>query len=252
MMTERGETPVSDSTLDGFTIARALVVLRGHKRLATVVFLAVLAGATTFVISLPNVYSSTATVLVEHPGTAEGAGKSLIAVELETRLQTIGQEVLSQARLMALMESFDLYPELRARGAHVAAVERLRSDIQVKLVRVEPAAGRPTTVAFGITFRCRDPETVARVANALASFYVEENAKIRVRQASAARLTRLNQELAQMREVYTAQYPDVIRLRAEIAALERVPKTTAAVGEEFRILDSAVPARNAVAPPRSL
>ena len=48
--------------------------------------------------------------------------------------------------------------------------------------------------------------------------------------------------------VYTAQYPDVIRLKSEIAALERVPKTTAAVGEEFRILDPAVPARNAVAP----
>ena len=55
-----------------------------------------------------------------------------------------------------------------------------------------------------------------------------------------------------MQEVYTTQYPDVIRLKSEIAALERVPKTTAAVGEEFRILDSAVPARNAVAPPRSL
>src|SRR5437870_10079067 len=32
---------------------------------------------------------------------------------------------------------------------------------------------------------------------------------------------------------YTAQYPDVISLKSEIAALERVPKTTAAVGEEF-------------------
>jgi len=52
--------------------------------------------------------------------------------------------------------------------------------------------------------------------------------------------------------VYTAQYPDVIRLKSEIAALERVPKTTAAVGEEFRILDPAVPARNAVAPQRRL
>jgi uncharacterized protein involved in exopolysaccharide biosynthesis len=157
--------------------------------------------------------------------------------------------VLSQARLMALMESFNLYPELREWGAHAAAVERLRRDIQVKPVRAE-LAGRPTTVAFGITFRTRDPETVASVANALAAFYVEENAKMLVRQASAARLTRLNQELVQMKEVYTSQYPDVIRLKAEIAALERSPN--AAVGEEFRILDPAVPARTAVAPQRLL
>src|SRR5439155_2456426 len=197
---EPGETLVSRAARNdgGGATTRALTALRRHAWLAAIAFLVIFAGVATIAMSLPDIYRATATVLVEHPGTTEGTGKSLIADELETRLQTIGQEVLSQARLMALMESFDLYPELRARGAHVAAVERLRSDIQVKLVRVEPAAGRPTTVAFGITFRCRDPETVARVANALASFYVEENAKIRVRQASAARLTRLNQELAQM------------------------------------------------------
>src|SRR5207253_858229 len=91
---------------------------------------------------------------------------------------------------------------------------------------------------FGITFRCRDRESVARVANALASFYVEEDAKIRVRQASAARLTRLDQELAQMQEVYTTQYPDVIMLKSVIAALERVPKTTAAVGPARVVLVS--------------
>src|SRR5438093_10802410 len=128
MMTERGETPVSDSVPDSFTIARALGVLRGHKRLATVVFLAVLAGATTFVISLPDVYSSTATVLVEHPGSAEGAGNSLIAVELETRLQTIGQEVLSKTLLVALADQFDLYSDFNVRGPVLAAVDRLRQD----------------------------------------------------------------------------------------------------------------------------
>ncbi len=251
---ERGETIGAPPARagGGSAITRTLAVLRRHAWLAAAAFGAIFAGAATVAASLPDIYRVTATVLVEHPGTTEGAGKSLIAGELETRLQTIGQEVLSQARLIALMESFDLYPELRARGAYVAAVELLRRDIQVKLVRVEPAAGRPTTVAFGITFRCRDPEVVARVANALASFYVEENAKIRVRQASAARLTRLTQELAQMQEVYTAQHPDVIRLKAEIATLERLPSATAAVGEEFRILDPAVPARNAVAPQRRL
>jgi uncharacterized protein involved in exopolysaccharide biosynthesis len=249
MAVEHGETivagPVNDS---GFTITWALALLRQHTRLATVVFGAVLASAATFAISLPDIYRSTATVLVEHPGTAEGAGKSLIAVELETRLLMISQEVLSQTRLMALMDRFDLYPELRVRGEHADAVERLRRDIQVKLTRADPGARRP--VAFSIVFRGRHPETVARVANALASFYVEENAKILERQASSARLPRLTQELAQMQEVYTSQYPDVIRLKAEIAALKRLPRASSAVGEEFRVLDPAIPARSPVAPER--
>ena len=250
MAVEHGETIVAGPANDGgFTITRALALLRRHTRLATVVFGAGLASGATFAMSLPDIYRSTATVLVEHPGTTEGVGKSLIAGELETRLQTISQEVLSQTRLMALMDRFDLYPELRMRGDDAAAVERLRRDIQVKLTKAEPGR-RPTTVAFSIVFRWRHPETVARVANALASFYVEENAKMLERQASAARLTRLTQELAQMQEVYTSQYPDVIRLKAEIAALKRLPRASSAVGEEFRILDPAIPARSPVAPQR--
>jgi uncharacterized protein involved in exopolysaccharide biosynthesis len=257
MAMEHGETIVAGPANDGgFTITWALALLRRHTRLATVVFGAVLASAATFVMSLPDIYRSTATVLVEHPGTTlvehpgttQGVGKSLVASELETRLQTISQEVLSQARLMALMERFDLYPELRMRGEDVVAV--VRRDIQVKLTKAEPGARWPTTVAFSIVFRGRHPETVARVANALASFYVEENAKILERQASAARLPRLTQELAQMQEVYTSQYPDVVRLKAEIAALKRLPRASSAVGEEFRVLDPAIPARSPLAPER--
>lgn len=247
MAVEHGETIVAGPANDGaFTITWALALLRWHTRLATVVFGAVLASGATFAMALPDIYRSTATVLVEHPGTAEGAGKSLIGVELETRLHMISQEVLSQTRLMALMDRFDLYPELRMRGEDADAVEHLRRDIQVKLTRAEPGARRP--VAFSIVFRGRHPETVARVANALASFYVEENAKILERQASSARLPRLTQELAQMQEVYTSQYPDVVRLKAEIAALKRLPR--ASLGEEFRVLDPAMPARSPVAPER--
>jgi uncharacterized protein involved in exopolysaccharide biosynthesis len=120
----------------------------------------------------------------------------------------------------------------------------------VKLTRAESATGRPTTVAFSITFRGRTPATAARVANTLAFFYIEENAKIRERQASAGRLTRLTQELAQLQEIYTPRYPDVIRLKTEIAALERLPRATTAVGEEFRVLDPAVSAREPFAPQR--
>jgi len=134
------------------------------------------------------------------------------------------------------------------RGEGAGAVERLRRDIQVKQTKGEP--GARTTVAFSIVSRGQHPETVARIANALASFYVGENAKILERQASAARLTRLTQELAQMQEVYTSQYPDVIRLKAEIAALKRLPRASSAVGEEFRVLDPASPARSPVAPQR--
>jgi hypothetical protein len=195
----------------------ALTAWGRRKRLATAVFTAVLVGAATVTVALPSLYRSTATLLVERPGGADEAGRSTSTGEIEARLRTIGEEVLSRKRLEALMDRFDLYPELRSRGKTELAVERLRGDIEVKLKGTESEAGRPSTIAFRVSFRGRHPATVARVTNALASFYVEETLNIRER----AHLARLGEELSRMQGLYSDQYPDVRRLRAEIAAIER-------------------------------
>ncbi len=289
----------------------AAAIWSRRKILAVAVFAALLAGTVTIAVALPGIYRSTATVLVERQDLPGAFGRAAITGELEARLHTIGQEILSRSRLETLMDHFDLYHDLRSGGALEAALERMRRDIQVELKGVvEPVAGRGTTVAFTVSFRGRDPESVARVANALAAFYVEENLKIRERQAADAaqtlnheieetkvkvdeqerrissfkwrhlgqlpeqvaanlstlerlnaqltlnsnsqmrvvdrrdalarqhggagssalaagedapsvRLARLKQDLARMRKLYSDRYPDVVALKAEIAALEQ-------------------------------
>jgi polysaccharide chain length determinant protein (PEP-CTERM system associated) len=279
-----------------------------RKLLAILVCAGSLAGAMTIAVSLPSIYRSGATVLVERQQVSETFVRPSVTGELDTRLQTISQEILSRARLDALIDRFGLYPELRRQASREAAIERARRDIQVELKGVEQTWGRGPTIAFTVSFRGRDPDTVARVANALASFYVEQNLKIRERQATdtaqfldvqlqetqrrldeeerrisefkrrhlgelpeqvavnlatlerlntqlalnnnnqmraverraalarqlaggeplragdedipAARLARLRLELAQMQRLYSEKYPDVIRLKAEIAAAE--------------------------------
>lgn len=168
------------------TLDAAAVVWARRRLLAVVVFAAILAGIVTIAVTLPGIYRSTVTVLVERQEMPGAFGRSAIIGELEARLHTIGQEILSRLRLEALMDRFDLYPKLRSGGAREAAVEQLRRDIQVELKGVDPGIGRGMTVAFTVSFRGRDPEQVAGVANALASFYVEENFKIRQRQATDA------------------------------------------------------------------
>ncbi len=256
----------------------ALVVWARRKRLAATVFCMMLAGVLTFTVSLPSIYRATATLLVEQRGGPEGIARAAASGELETRLHTITEEVRSRARLRALMDQFNLYPEIQAPARREAAVERLWRDIQVKFKGVEGGVGRPNTVSFSVSFLGRDPETAARVANALASFYVSENLKIR----EVNRLARLRQQLAQLEQLYTGQYPDVRRLKAEIAAGERrlsdgtleagdqlaepqaqaptlridaAPDVRAAAAElwqseEFRILDSATPISRTEAPNR--
>ena len=57
-------------------------------------------------------YRAKATVLVDREQVPEAFVRSAVSGEVETRLQRIGQEVLSRERLAGLIERFNLYPKL--------------------------------------------------------------------------------------------------------------------------------------------
>jgi len=151
-----------------------------RKWLAIGVFLMTAAAGFAVARSVPNVYQATATVLVEEP-----ASESAVSRDLDRRLQSLTQEILSRSRLAELIASLDLYPRLRQKASPEALVARMRRDIRTEF-KALPAGGAPaSTLAFTLSYRGGRPETTARVANALASFYLEEDAKIRERQAGA-------------------------------------------------------------------
>jgi protein tyrosine kinase modulator len=159
-------------------------IWRRRKWIALTVFLAVAAAAVSFVISLPPLYRSTATVLVERAQVPETFVRPAVTGEIEGRLQTISQEVLSRARLDEMITRFELYPELRQRGAREAAVEQMRRDIRLEPKAVDQPGTRAVTTGFALSYVGPNPETVARVTNALAGLYVEQNLMLRERQAN--------------------------------------------------------------------
>jgi len=157
-------------------------IWKRRKWLAIVAFAAPAAIVIGFVISLPNVYRSTATVLVERQQVPEAFVQPTVTGELETRLQTMSQEILSRTRLADLITRFNLYPSLRGEMSMEDLVDRMRSDILI----IMKSDGRSSskTVAFTVSYRGTNPKTAAEVTNTLASFYVQENAKVRSRQAT--------------------------------------------------------------------
>lgn len=241
----------------GFDLIRA--VWSRRKWPAVLVFLSACSAALSLTMFLPNLYVASATVLVEGQQVPEAFVKSAVTNELETRLQTISQKSLSRARLEELIARFNLYPELREKVSLGAVVEQMRRDIKIELKEANQGGGRSATVAFTLSYRGREPQTVAEITNRLAAFYIDENLKQRERQATqtadflwsqlqevrerllamvaapdaekgaagseedpiAARITKLNQELTELRTRFSEKYPDVIRIKAEIAALTR-------------------------------
>lgn len=155
-------------------------------------FLAVAAGTLVAAISLayflPDRYKATVTFLVERqdledtllrPGDAEDA--------LETRLQTVGERILSRARLEDLIHRFDLYADLRARGAtQESVVEQMRRDIRLLPKASADPNTHTSTIALALSYFGSNPKQVGEVANTLAQTYVDDDLKSRQRQASEA------------------------------------------------------------------
>ena len=222
-----------------------LAVWSRRKWLVILAFMGPFAVTVSLAIALPNLYRSTATLLLERPQVSETFVKSSVTSELESRLHTISQEILSRSKLQDLIIRFDLYPEFRKRATPEEVVERMRRDIRMEFkgrdIRMEPKesavvvpqAGPVATIAFTLSFRGKDPETVANVTNTLASLFVDENVKLRERQAAGTaeflrvqleemkrKLDQEEQRVGEFKERHLGELPE--QTPVNLAILERL------------------------------
>jgi succinoglycan biosynthesis transport protein ExoP len=176
---------MEDEARSGMNLDGMLAIWSRRKWLAILAFAVPLTAAISIIAFVPNIYRSTAEVLVDRQQIPEKFVSSTVTSALETRFHTISQEILSRSRLEALITRFNLYPELRKRQQFEDVIERMRRDIKLELKSVDIKGQRgEATVAFAIGYQGNDPNTVSLVANTLASFYIEENLKARERQAT--------------------------------------------------------------------
>lgn len=192
------------------TEARSVVTLATEvwgrrKWLGLLLFAVPMAAILSMTLSLPDMFSSTATVLVEQQQVPEWFVKSSVTGEADTRLHMIREKLLNRASLLALATRFDLYPELRKHAPDEAIADRMRRDVTLEVKELQRQIyGRDNTFGFKVSYRGWDPETVATVANTLASQYVEENLQMRGHQASEA-TTLLKKQLVDIKHRYDEQ-----------------------------------------------
>ena len=129
--------------------------------------------------TLPNLYRSETLILVVPQRVPENFVKSTVTTRIEDRLQSITQQILSRTRLERIIQDFDLYPEERRTGIMEDVVEKMRKDISTPPVRGD---------AFRVAYVGREPRTVMRVTERLASLFIEENLRDRELQAEGTNL----------------------------------------------------------------
>jgi polysaccharide biosynthesis transport protein len=218
-------------TISGVDRVRA--VWHRRKWPALVVFLTLLTACVTVARGLPNLYAATTMLLVERPQVSDPRGGAPTELDVETRLRTLNQEIQSRSRLEELITQFNLYPELRGRATPEAIADRMRRDIQLQFRGVQTMIGLDATFAFTLTYWARDPETAARVVNALAAQYVDENTRAREQQTvgtteflqgqlqeAERKLREQEQRMSRFTEQYNGELPE--QQSANLAALGRL------------------------------
>jgi polysaccharide biosynthesis transport protein len=147
---------------------------------------------------VPSTFQSEALILVEQQKVPEQYVVPNVTVNLQDRLQSMTQQILSRTRLQSTINRFHLY-ETRRRGAFAQAedpVEQMRMDIKIELVE---APGRPGQLtAFKIRYSAGTPQLAQQVNSELTSLFIDENLKSQ-QQLSESTTAFLQSQLADAR-----------------------------------------------------
>ena len=153
----------------------------------------------------PNVYRASTLILVEPQKVPTTYVKPTVTENIEAQLRTITEQIMSRSYLERIINEFDLYPEMRKRLPLESVIERMREciDVRVKKGRV-----------FSVSFEDQDPVIAMKVANRLASLFIEGNLKVREERAEGT-LVFLEKELERIRKLLKQQEKKVSEFRAK-------------------------------------
>jgi polysaccharide biosynthesis transport protein len=125
-------------------------------------------------------YKSSALILVEQPTMPENYVAPNVNENLQDRLQSITQQILSRTRLLTVMNTLHLYGNDQSEATAEARVDKMRKDISIDLVR-DPRNNEITS--FRISYSSPDPQIALQVTNELTSLFINENLKVRQQQS---------------------------------------------------------------------
>ncbi|MBW1982842.1 MAG: hypothetical protein JRJ12_16690 [Deltaproteobacteria bacterium] len=168
---------------DGITLPYLMAALRRRFWYVVLPFFLVLLGAVVYCIKAPRVYRSTTTILVQPQEVPKDYIKPTVTADINARLQTITEQVMSRSRLETIIRENDLYRDIRRKETMYDAVDAMRRNISVELADGSKKQSQTVLTSFQISFQGPDPAKVRDVTAALARYFIDDNLKLREEQA---------------------------------------------------------------------
>ena len=153
---------------------------------------------------LPKKYTSQTLILVQQPTVPSDIVRPVVTEDLNHRLASMQEQILSRTRLEPIVEKFGLYPELRGKVHIEDLVEQLRTSIEVKPLASMPGTQNQSLPGFyvGVTFN--NPQLGQQICTEITSMFMEQNAHA-LEQQAARTTSFLSQQLDEAKAKLDAQ-----------------------------------------------
>ena len=181
-------------------------------------------------VALPRIYEASTLILVRPQRVPEKYVSSIVDSDIESRINTISQQILSRTNLEKIINQFNLFSGPGEEKMFMEdKIAGLRKRIEIDVARTR----RNDADAFSISFNGTNPQQVMQVANGLATFFIDENLKVREAQAVGTsdflddemvtmrqRLEGVEQRLKEYRKQHMGELPD--QLETNLRVLDRL------------------------------
>jgi polysaccharide chain length determinant protein (PEP-CTERM system associated) len=204
-----------------FTIAEVKRILRHHWWIPVVSTICCVMIAIAAALFLPKRYTSQTMVLVEQPTVPSEYVKPIITADLNHRLASMQEQILSRTRLEPIITKFKLYPKDRERLSTDELVDRLRTAVTIKPMEAMQGTQNSQLPGFYVTVDFDNPHLAQQICSEITSMFLEQNTREREQQAShttsflgqqledaKAKLDEQDANLARFKGQYQGTLPD--------------------------------------------
>ena len=206
------------------------LVLRRRWFVIIPLFLALIAGI-YLAVALPKKFQAETLILIEPQRVPDNYVQAIVSSDLESRIATIKEMILSRTNLLKIIDNFDLFTG--PKYADMFLDDKIEAMRKYTTVDIVSDRRNRTANAFKITFEAEEPRKVMQVVNAMATLVIDQNLKVRESQAVGTveflenelvkmrgRLEEVEAKLKDFRETHMGELPD--QLASNLMVLERL------------------------------
>lgn len=165
-------------------------------------------------LKLPDVYSTSARLLVEEPLIPDNMVSSTVRISAVEQLEIIEQRLLTRANLIDIANRFDVFEDIRDMEPDTV-LTAMQNATTIRRTRNTRGGGDGATL-MAISFKSHSPQIAASVVNEYVTLVLDENARFRASRAENT-LEFFEQEVDRLNNDLDSQSTAIALFKAENA-----------------------------------